>query len=161
MMFRHALRAILLLGAVSGAAQAQRTYLTDAGSPMGAGAGASGSLNSAVTGAINRATALAATFGSRPSIFSNAQNALIAALGGNPAALNAMLSGVDGGEALGNAMAQLGTNPTPSNVIVAVQAYNAVVAANPAGPSPAYLAAMAVFSTLHIDFKVGIVSPQS
>jgi len=69
---------------------------------------------------------------------------------GSVAALSTALtaSGVASGQAtvLADALGQLGTSPSFSNVVSAVQAYNAAIAATPPGqtPSPALLAIRAV-----------------
>lgn len=69
---------------------------------------------------------------------------------GSVAALSTALtaSGVASGQAtaLADALGQMGTSPSFANVVSAVQAYNAAIAATPAGqtPSPAILAIRAV-----------------
>src|SRR5690606_16049998 len=120
---RVAVASFVLLGAVSGAAQAQ--YLTDAGSPLGAGAGQTGSVAPYVSPARPGAIARSVLRASSSPNAAGARANLIAALGGNAGPLGAAMGGSAQATALAQAIAALGPNPGASSVINAIQAYNA------------------------------------
>ncbi|HRN53883.1 MAG TPA: hypothetical protein PK788_10330 [Gemmatimonadaceae bacterium] len=136
-------RTIAGLGLVAAfASVGQAQYLTDAGSPMGSGAGVTGSVVNFVGGVnaatVSRVSAALSNRGSSPA--AGALNAVGQALAGNPTALSSILSGVTGGGALAQALAALGNTPSPAAAVDAIRAFNAAVDGGAQPGSPAYIA---------------------
>jgi hypothetical protein len=141
-------RTIAGLGLVAAfASVGQAQFLTDAGSPMGSGAGVTGSVVSYVGGVNATTVSLVSQF-----VASRGVNAAVRsageALGGNPTALSSFLSGVTGGGALAQALVALGSNPTPAAAVDAIRAFNAAVDGGAQPGSPAHFALRGAQSVL-------------
>lgn len=135
-MMSRTIAAVGLAATFATAAQAQ--FLTDAGSPTGAGAGVTGSIVSYVSGVgYSSVSMVASQFGSpSTAIPQNIYNGFIAvsgALRGNGAQLTSLLAGTAGGAALVQGLLALGANPTPQAAVDAIRAFNATLD----GPTPA------------------------
>lgn len=127
-----------LVAGLTTAAQAQ--YLTDAGSPLGGGGGASGSVANymsnlgAASGALGvfyRGSSVANPMGGGAiAVNGAAREGFIQALRGNPAPLTAALGGGPAAQALAQAIGATQDNwssITPTVALAIVDAYNAVV----------------------------------
>lgn len=132
------MRTIASLGLVAAfASVGQAQYLTDAGSPLGAGAGLAGAVTSYVT-----------THGT--SFDAGSRRTLIALLaGGSPAPFAQMLGGGAQASALAEALGALGAQANGETFVAAVRAWNAYKATGTyLGSRPSYGAASATLALL-------------
>lgn len=121
-------RTIASLGFVAAfASVGQAQYLTDAGSPLGSGAGLSGSVTSFAT--TNAGITQYHSAGARPTLM-----ALLA--GGSPAPFAQMLGSAPQATALAEALGAMGAQPTAATFVAAVRAFNAYLALNSYNANP-------------------------
>ena len=146
---RSSVAAVALVAGGTIVAEAQ--FLTDAGSPLGGGGGASGSVVNYVGGgglsnarfnflsAFGRSgngNAPNPATGGSVSVPQAIADAIRAAADGTPGAANGLAAALGGSAQAGaaaNAFAAFVSSPTPASLIAAITAYNALVEAAPEG----------------------------